>query len=137
TTTRVSKSNLSNVFHKLLRLRVPLGFLFAAWYLVIARPVSRTAFLACLALVLLGCALRSWAAGYLFKGKRVAVGGPYAFTRNPLYVGSFLIGLGFCAVLWRRPLPPSIAILWAAYLLGFGVVYPLKAKAEEKELRAA
>ena len=42
--------------------------------------------------VILGCLLRSWAAGYLFKGKRVAVGGPYALIRNPLYVGSFVLG---------------------------------------------
>ena len=44
--------------------------------------------------VLFGCALRSWAAGYLLKGKRVAVGGPYAYVRNPLYLGVTLFYLG-------------------------------------------
>lgn len=117
------------------RLRVPLGFAFAAWYLFVAQPASVATLAICLVFVLLGCALRSWAAGYLFKGKRVAVGGPYAYVRNPLYVGSFLIGLGFCAILWRDPLPVSSIILASAYLVGFGVVYPIKARAEEGELR--
>jgi protein-S-isoprenylcysteine O-methyltransferase Ste14 len=86
------------------------------------------------AFIFAGCALRSWAAGYLFKGKRVAVGGPYAYIRNPLYVGSFIIGIGFCVILWRRPLPWSSAAIMLAFLLGFGVVYRAKTLAEEKEL---
>jgi protein-S-isoprenylcysteine O-methyltransferase Ste14 len=113
---------------------VPLGFLFAAWYLVIARPVSITIYLLCLDLVVLGCLLRSWAAGYLFKGKRVAVGGPYAYIRNPLYVGSFILGGGFCVALWQRPLPVSSSVIGLAFLLGFGVIYRAKALAEEQEL---
>jgi protein-S-isoprenylcysteine O-methyltransferase Ste14 len=80
--------------------------------------------------------LRSWAAGYLLKGKRVAVGGPYAYIRNPLYVGSFMIGAGFCAALWRRPLPWSSVIMGLAFLLGFGIVYRAKTLSEERELAA-
>jgi protein-S-isoprenylcysteine O-methyltransferase Ste14 len=120
----------------LLRLRVPLGFIFGIWYLVAARPSSLFVLGVCTVFVMLGCALRAWAAGYLLKGKRVAVGGPYAFIRNPLYAGSFLIGVGFCAALWRWPPAMPVLILWSAYLLGFGVVYPAKMLAEEKELAA-
>jgi len=119
-----------------LRFRVPLGFAFALWYLIVARPASAAWFAVCIALVMAGCALRAWAAGYLLKGKRVAVGGPYAYIRNPLYVGSFLIALGCCAALYRRPLPTAALILWSAFLLGFGVVYRAKTQAEEKELAA-
>jgi protein-S-isoprenylcysteine O-methyltransferase Ste14 len=119
---------------QLIRLRVPLGFLFAAWYLFVARPSSLAAYLTCLVLVVLGCLLRSWAAGYLLKGKRVAVGGPYAFIRNPLYVGSFIIGAGCCVVLWRWPLPLSSGAIILAFVLGFGVVYGTKTLAEEREL---
>ena len=120
----------------LLRYRVPLGFLFAAWYLVIVRPYSLLFFLCSVILVVLGCLLRSWAAGYLFKGKRVAVGGPYAYIRNPLYVGSFIIGVGFCLALWRQPLPISALFLWILFLVGFGIIYRAKTLAEEKELTA-
>ena len=46
------------------------------------------------ALAALGLAIRSWAAGHIRKEKELTTGGPYAHTRNPLYVGSFLVGLG-------------------------------------------
>jgi len=120
----------------LLRLRVPLGFLFAAWYLAVARPTSWRHLGWCAVPVVIGAAIRSWAAGYLFKGKRVAVGGPYAHVRNPLYVGSFILGLGFCGVLLRQPLPVSSRVIWVAYLLAYGLVYPAKTRAEEGELTA-
>ena len=119
-----------------LRYRVPLGFLFAAWYLLAARPVSLRLYWVCVVLVTLGCLLRSWAAGYLFKGKRVAVGGPYAYVRNPLYVGSFILGSGFCVALWQWPLPWSSAVIVLVFLIGFGVLYRAKSLAEEGELAA-
>jgi len=41
-----------------------------------------------------GLLLRGWAAGHIRKDKTLAVTGPYRFTRNPLYLGSFILGLG-------------------------------------------
>ena len=52
-----------------------------------------------IALISSGLALRSWAAGILLKSRQLATTGPYAFMRNPLYVGSFLIMSGFCTVI--------------------------------------
>jgi protein-S-isoprenylcysteine O-methyltransferase Ste14 len=76
------------------RWRVPLGFAAGIVYLVLARPTP--AFLAAgSALALAGLALRAWAAGCLEKNERLAIGGPYARTRNPLYLGSSLMGAGF------------------------------------------
>jgi protein-S-isoprenylcysteine O-methyltransferase Ste14 len=46
------------------------------------------------ALALAGLLLRAWAAGHLAKNQRLATGGPYSYTRNPLYLGSALMGLG-------------------------------------------
>ena len=120
-----------------LRYRVPLGFLLAAWYLWLARPISIPFIFLCGVLVALGCALRSWAAGYLLKGKRVAVGGPYAYVRNPLYVGSFILGLGFCLVLYRDPLPFWTLAFWGIFLVGYLIIYRAKSLAEENELVAA
>jgi protein-S-isoprenylcysteine O-methyltransferase Ste14 len=117
-----------------LRYRVPLGFLFAAWYLWLTRYVRPEMLGICVVLVAAGCALRAWAAGYLLKGKRVAVGGPYAYVRNPLYCGSFVIGLGFCLALYRAPLPPWVFLFWVFYLVGFIVIYMGKSRAEEEEL---
>src|SRR4051812_1068282 len=41
-----------------------------------------------------GASLRFWASGYLRKDTRPAVGGPYAFFRNPLYLGTYLMAVG-------------------------------------------
>src|SRR5690348_13689024 len=76
------------------RWRVPLGFLCAAIFLWLAKP-TRTALLAGAVVSLLGLLIRAWAAGHIRKNAQLATSGPYAFTRNPLYFGSFLLGLGF------------------------------------------
>lgn len=121
----------------ILRFRVPFGFLFAVGYLWLTRYAALERLGPCVLLVAAGCALRSWSAGYLLKGKRVAVGGPYAYVRNPLYVGSFLIGTGFCMALYRTPLPPPVLLFWMVYVAGFVSLYVAKGRAEEEELSRA
>lgn len=76
------------------RLRVPLGFLFAAVFLVFAKPQPLT-LLGGGSLALVGVLIRAWASGHIRKNRELTVSGIYAHTRNPLYLGSFLIGLGF------------------------------------------
>ncbi|MDQ3805874.1 MAG: isoprenylcysteine carboxylmethyltransferase family protein [Acidobacteriota bacterium] len=76
------------------RWRVPLGFLCAAVFLLLARPSTWT-LAAGGVIALLGLLLRAWASGHIRKNDRLAVSGPYAHTRNPLYLGSFILGLGF------------------------------------------
>ena len=75
------------------RWRVSLGFALAIAFLILAQP--RVAMLLSGgALALAGLLLRAWAAGHLAKNQRLATGGPYSYTRNPLYLGSALMGLG-------------------------------------------
>ena len=76
------------------RIRVPLGFLLAAGYLVVARPTPLTLGVGA-AIAFAGLVVRAWAAGHIVKNDRLATTGPYAHTRNPLYFGSFLIAAGF------------------------------------------
>jgi protein-S-isoprenylcysteine O-methyltransferase Ste14 len=54
--------------------------------------------ISCLIIALAGATLRYWASGYLRKDTRPAVGGPYAFVRNPLYLGTYLMAIGFIAL---------------------------------------
>ena len=54
-----------------------------------------TAYGAGIVLVMLGEAVRFWAAGTIAKDQQIATGGPYAFVRNPLYFGSLLLSVGY------------------------------------------
>lgn len=69
-----------------------------------------------LAIAVLGLLVRGWSAGTIHKDRELTRGGPYAFTRNPLYVGSFFLGVGVTIAggHWIWPL---------AFLLFYGVVY--------------
>ncbi|MFZ3213605.1 MAG: isoprenylcysteine carboxylmethyltransferase family protein [Terriglobales bacterium] len=76
------------------RIRVPAGFVFAAFYLWRARP-SWVSLAAGAAIVASGLALRAYASGYLRKASELTTTGPYAYTRNPLYLGSLIMAAGF------------------------------------------
>jgi len=75
------------------RWRVPLGFGLGILYFALAQPSPKL--LLCGAVVALaGLLWRAWTSGYLAKNQRLATSGPYAHTRNPLYLGSAVMGLG-------------------------------------------
>jgi len=78
--------------------------------------------------IVLGEAIRIWSHGYLRKTRRLATDGPYAFVRNPLYVGNYLIGLGFFMIIWN----PWMVVLYTAGFIG---VYWVTVKGEEQRLR--
>lgn len=78
------------------KLRLPLGFILAGLYLWLApRHVTGRSLAIGATIALLGLLIRAWASGHIMKNDRLATSGPYAFTRNPLYFGSFLIAAGF------------------------------------------
>ncbi|MCA9122523.1 MAG: isoprenylcysteine carboxylmethyltransferase family protein [Planctomycetaceae bacterium] len=66
--------------------------------------------------VLLGLGIRSWAAGTIRKNAELATSGPYSLCRHPLYLGSFLMIIGFC--LATQPLinfpivAPCVALIY-------------------------
>lgn len=95
------------------RWRVPLGFVCAALFILLARP-TKLALIAGAIISFFGLALRAWSAGHIRKNDALASSGPYAHTRNPLYLGSFILGLGFTIASARWPL----ALLFVALFLG-------------------
>ncbi len=111
------------------RIRVPLGFAYGLLFLYLATPRSGF-FSVGILLAGLGLALRVWASGYLNKGKVLATSGPYSWTRNPLYLGSFIMGLGFTVA----SASPWLIVL---FLVLFVAVYLPVMKREERELTQA
>src|SRR5438552_13586059 len=109
------------------RIRVPLGFLFALFYLWLARP-SPLYMTAGLLFIFPGLALRALASGHVRKDRELTSTGPYAYTRNPLYLGSLLIVAGFAVAARNWWIALATIVLFAAVYLP--VVWP-----EEKRLR--
>lgn len=110
------------------RIRVPLGFAFAAFFLWLAHPGPH--FLAfSLLLVIPGLLLRAYASGYVKKNAELTTTGPYAHTRNPLYLGSMLIAFGFAL---------GARSIWIAVALAvlFAVIYIPVIRSEEEYLRS-
>jgi protein-S-isoprenylcysteine O-methyltransferase Ste14 len=109
------------------RLRVPSGFLLVLVFAWFSHPTARSLWTG-LPVSLAGLALRGWAAGCLAKNRQLATGGPYAYTRNPLYIGTLLVAAGL-SIAARSP--------WLAmlFVLVFVFVYLPVIQLEEQHLR--
>jgi len=110
------------------RLRVPAGFVMVTAFALFSHPMPRSLAVG-LSVSLMGLALRAWAAGHLAKNQRLAVSGPYAFTRNPLYLGTLVTALGLAAA------GHSLG-LGLLFLGLFALVYLPAIELEEQHLRA-
>jgi protein-S-isoprenylcysteine O-methyltransferase Ste14 len=109
------------------RIRVPLGFIFAVVYIWLARPTTTSLGVGGL-LLIPGLVLRGLASGHVQKDRQLTISGPYAYTRNPLYLGSLILAAGFAVA----------ARSWwivAIMLLMFAVIYIPVIAGEERYLR--
>jgi protein-S-isoprenylcysteine O-methyltransferase Ste14 len=113
--------------HLVARLRVPGGFLLVVAFGWLARPSALSMEIG-LPLAAAGLLLRAWAAGHLEKNTRLATTGPYAWVRNPLYLGTLLTASGLVTASRR----PALAVLFA---LVFALVYLPAIQLEEEYLR--
>jgi protein-S-isoprenylcysteine O-methyltransferase Ste14 len=109
------------------RLRVPCGFLLLVTFAFLSRPTRHSLWLG-FPLSLAGLALRGWAGGHLAKNEHLATSGPYAWMRNPLYVGTVLTagGLVISARSWW---------LLLVFVLSFALIYLPAVELEEQHLR--
>jgi len=108
------------------RWRVRLGYPLAIIVLWLARPTPQSIFAGAI-IGAIGLWIRARAAGYLRKQQVLTVTGPYAYTRNPLYLGSFILvaGVAVAAHSW-----PSALILFGYFALFYSFVM----RREEREL---
>lgn len=110
------------------RIRVPLGFILAVVFIVFSKPTPLTLAVGGV-VAFVGLAIRAWASGHIQKAKVLATSGPYGYTRNPLYLGSFLLGVGFtvAAGVWW------LALIFIALYLG---IYLPVMRVEEDDITA-
>lgn len=118
---------MKNLLRKITVKTIPVYLLMGA-LVYLARP-KLSFFIFGLPLILIGEALRLWAAGHLSKNREVTTTGPYAYVKNPLYLGTFLIMIGFCL------LASQWIILGVGLLAFFSYYVPFKKKAESDRLR--
>jgi protein-S-isoprenylcysteine O-methyltransferase Ste14 len=123
--------------------RLAVGLVFAAAGVLLARPHTLWGehrlwgSIGSLLLVIAGMALRFWAAGSAgththsasIEGPQLATGGPYAFVRNPIYLGSMILGLGMIGLIGDVRLLPL-------HVGAFALLYTILIPAEERFLRA-
>lgn len=109
------------------RLRVASGFGLTLAFAWLAQPTPAS-LAAGLPIALTGLLLRGWAAGCLYKNQQLAQGGPYAYLRNPLYLGTLIVAAGLAAATRRW----ELALLFA---LAFGLIYFPTIELEEQHLR--
>lgn len=110
------------------RVRLLSGWAMVPVYLLFARPTVPLMAVG-FVIALLGILVRGWAAGAIRKNSVLTTHGPYAFTRNPLYLGSFLIGLGVAVA-------GGVAWILALFVVFFALVYGRTMGNEEKRLAA-
>ena len=109
------------------KLRVPCGFLLLITFAWLSNP-SRDSLLIGLPVCVAGLALRGWAAGHLAKDRELAMTGPYAYMRNPLYGGTLIVALGIV-------IASESLSLAAIFTIVFLFVYLPAIELEEQHLR--
>src|SRR5689334_18771296 len=108
------------------RWRVRLGYVLAVFVLWFARPTPSSVILGAF-VGAAGLCVRAYAAGYLHKQSVLTVTGPYAYTRNPLYLGSSILALG-AGIATRSWISAAILVVY------FALVYAVVMRREEQEL---
>lgn len=114
----VRRSNRLRLLHLAQRIRVPSGLVLAPLLIIAARPSPRLLMIGAV-IAAVGLWIRAWASGYLRKNLELTVTGPYAYTRNPLYLGTFILGAGIAVAsgAWW-----FAALYGVCYLLIYGPV---------------
>jgi Phospholipid methyltransferase len=109
-----------------MRWRVRAGYPVAVVYLVLADPKPRGILIGAF-VAAIGLLIRGTSSGHLRKDRELATSGPYAHTRNPLYLGSAFLAAGFAIAgdSWWA------GLLVVAY---FGIFYYAVMRNEEEDL---
>ncbi len=98
------------------RIRVPLSFAFAVLYCWLSRPTAKSIVLGAL-VGIPGLLIRALASGHVQKNEQLTTSGPYAYTRNPLYLGSMVLAGGFAIAARSWVIVAAMSIIFIAIYL--------------------
>jgi len=108
------------------RWRVKAGYIGAVLVLILAKP-SLFSLLIGILFSIFGLLIRTWSSGHLNKEKKLATGGPYQYTRNPLYLGNLILGISIvlgCRSWW----------VFGIFIVYFLFFYPATIKREKERM---
>ncbi len=120
----MSDSRLEDIIY---RWRVRVGFVCLVLALILSKP-TLCSLLGGMGICLLALILRTWASGHLRKEKELTISGPYQFTRNPLYLANFIIGISVVVASYSW----WVFVVFIAYFLLF---YPVALKREREKMK--
>jgi len=130
----VPEDNVENSYNRPLGiLRLVVLYLLMGTLLWFARPTPLSVSIG-FVFVALGESVRFWAAGHLHKTVDLITSGPYRYTRNPLYLGRFLIFTGL-SIMATLPYYANWIVLAAGYVIFFGYYMRRKERVEPARLR--
>lgn len=109
-------------------------FLLLAAMIYVARPLMPD-FAVGAVIVAIGAIIRIWAAGHLTRDQRLTVSGPYEYSRNPFYLGRFLLLIGFAIMAGIRRETAVLILFCVAMSIFFFYYMPRKDKREGGRLR--
>jgi protein-S-isoprenylcysteine O-methyltransferase Ste14 len=106
--------------------RTKLSGALAVVFLVFSQPSFLSLYFGVIP-ILVGQSIRIWSSGHIHKNQLLTVTGPYSLSRNPLYVGSFILGIGFMI---------AMGVIWLAviFLLFYVSIYWFTIRWEEDKL---
>lgn len=118
--------------------RVRISLIFGLIFICLAQPRSWVLLVMGLLISASGVLLRQWSAGCIKKMDELAVQGPYALIRHPLYTGSFLLAVGFLVSstsFWPLAALERTLLFWSLLWILMDSFYLPKIRKEEKELK--
>ena len=128
-----SKKSMKNVVEIFIKWRSSVGIVCMMAVLYFAHPVAQSIFIGFF-FIIAGMFFRAWSSGFILKDEELATKGPYSLTRNPLYFGNFVMGLGF-AVAGNNIYTYLIFFLY--YLLFFPFLMVIEHRRMKKKFGAA
>lgn len=118
---------MRNLIEIIIKYRSSVGFVSLIVLLYLAEPSPKSVSIGFF-FIIAGMFFRGWASGYINKDNELATKGPYALTRNPLYFGNFILGVGIA-------IAGNNIYSYAIFIAFYALFFPFLMTIEHKRLK--